>query len=151
VIAQPVDMNDPELFCEYYSLFFCPGSCTHSKESFVECCSAVYQGPRVHCTIDPFSSSAAEPSGYACIMRKAVHYHFWVLKFPLNEYIIREFCPVACDVTLIFHCLLILACERSDLAEGYQRQVNWLRNNLQVLEWNTSNAYIVSHIRHLFA
>jgi len=66
-------------------------------------------------------------------------------KISAHEFIMREFCIVACDASLLFHYLVKLPCEITEVGLGYQKQ--WLTENFHGLHWNTANGYSVSHLR----
>ena len=156
VIAQHVSshMNDPELFGEYYSIFVAQGHTHILKRPLLNIVHQFIKDPECIAQLIPLvleQQQQLNPVGLRVLCARQYIIDFQGFKISANEYIIREFCLVACDATLILHCLLKLPCERSDLAVGYQRQVDWLTNNLHGLEWNITNGFSVLHVRHLVA
>ena len=145
-------LNDPELFKDYYELFVQQGHSHILKTTLFNVICQFIRDPECIAQIIPVivKQNKTLTSSRVLSARQYI-IDFQGFKISPKEYIIREFCLVACDATLIFHSLLKLPCERCDLAAAYQTQVDWLTHHLHGLQWNTANGYTVSHIRHILS
>ena len=70
-------------------------------------------------------------------------------KISSHEYVEREFCLVATDASMMFHCMIKLPCEMQDLPLGYQKRSEWLTLNFHGFSWDSTNGYTVTRVRRL--
>jgi hypothetical protein len=151
VIAQHVEthINHPEIFQDYYEHFQQQGHFHIGKNTVFKVCHQFIKDPECIAQLITLILEQENPIDSGLLSTRQYILDFQGFKISANEYIMREFCLVACDATLLFHCMVKLPCESYDLPVGYQRQVEWLTRNLHGLHWDTTNGYTVSHIRHI--
>lgn len=74
-------------------------------------------------------------------------YIFYVQGFTIlsHEFIVRKFSLVACDANLMFHYMIKLPYEISQLTPGLQKQAKRLTQNVHGLSWDSTNNYTLTH------
>jgi hypothetical protein len=149
-------VSDPKLFGEYYEIYKRLGHDHISMNKLFEKCNDLVHDTIFIAQIIPH----VVQQQFACKSR-FVHRNQYIIdvqgfkyfngsKHSLsNEFVMREFCIVSTDGTVLFHCLVKLPCHMNDLPAGLQRQNQWLTEKFHGLKWDSTNGYTITHIRKI--
>jgi len=144
-------INHPEVFHEYYEVFQRQGHVSISKNTFFKKCITLMKDREFVAQLIPTiieqQFATADQSVSGCSNQYIIDMQGF--KISSHEFIIREFCLMACDASMLFHCMVNLPCEITELPLGYQKQVEWLTQNFHGLKWDSSNGYSVAHLRKM--
>jgi hypothetical protein len=143
-------LSNPAVFSEYYDIYKRNGHEHISENKLFEKCNVVLRDTVFIAQLIPHVIQEQSASKFCLVQPN--HYIIDLQGFSAskhNDIIIREFCLVSMNGTMLFHCLVKLPCPINDLPIGLQRQNQWLTKMFHGLEWENTNGYTVSHIRKL--
>jgi len=144
------EVNDHEVFMEYYEIYKRQGHVSISMNTFFKSCRELVHNSEFIAQLIPdviHEQFSVENSVSVSSDQYIIDVHGF--KISAHEFIMREFCIIACDASLLFHCLVKLPCDITEVGVGYQKQVQWLTQNFHGLHWDITNGYSVSHLRRI--
>jgi hypothetical protein len=148
-------LSNPAVFEEYYDIYQRLGHEHISKNKLFEKCNVLVHDTVFIAQLIPHVLHEQSVSKM-CLMQSHVYIidvqgftYFNDLKH--SEFVMREFCLVAMDGTILFHCLVKLPCHMHELSVGLQRQNQWLTEKFHGLQWDSTNGYTITHIRKMLS
>ena len=142
-------LSSPAVFGEYYEIYKRNGHEHISENKLFEKCNVLLRDIVFIAQLIPHVIQEQSSSSKLCLVEPN-HYIIDLQGFQYfsdskhSEFVIREFCLVSINGTVLFHCLVKLPCHMHELSVGIQKQNQWLTKMFHGLEWDSTNGYTVS-------